>query len=157
MFSPATLEHAIFDEDFFMYGEDAELGCRLAKTPGSMVAIPDILVLHEGSASSSQGSPFYEQRMVAAHFILARKLARNRGDWVLMVLARALTLGLRAIIRSIRFHSFVPLHSLKQGWAIAQGDDPQLLHARAVLSAPARVEPQNSEVEPSYSPYKTRT
>ncbi len=64
---------ALFDEGFFMYGEDAELGARLGIR--GMVHVSKTLVFHEGSASSGLGSEFYETHMVAAHWTLARNLA----------------------------------------------------------------------------------
>lgn len=113
----------LFDENFFMYGEEIELGWRLRARQGVMVRISDALVEHEGSASSVLGSSFYEARVVAAHLILARKLARNRVDACLLYAFRVPVLLARALIRSLRFHSFVPWLALWQGLRIALGND----------------------------------
>jgi GT2 family glycosyltransferase len=111
----------LFDEDFFMYGEDCELGWRLSRFPGAIVHLAETLVEHDGSASSGLGSPFYETHMVAAHLILGRKLATGSFDaWLLCVL-RSFMLLARALVRSLRFHSRIPLSSLRGGWRIARG------------------------------------
>lgn len=111
----------LFDEDFFMYGEDWELGWRLAQLPGAMAYVHETLVEHDGSASSGLGSAFYESHMVAAHLILARKLARNRVDACTLLVSRACMLVARGVIRSIRFRSLVPCKALWQGARIASG------------------------------------
>lgn len=107
----------LFDEDFFMYGEDWALGWRLPAH--AVVYLDDVLVNHEGSASSGLGSIFYEERMVAAHLILAKKLAVSDREYVLLILLRLFVLPLRACIRALRFHSFIPLYALFAGARIA--------------------------------------
>ncbi len=111
----------LLDEDFFMYGEDWELGWRLAQLPGAMAHVHETLVEHDGSASSGLGSAFYESHMVAAHLILARKLARNRMDACVLLASRACMLVARGMIRSIRFRSLVPCKALWHGVRIASG------------------------------------
>jgi len=109
-----------FDEVFFMYGEDCELGWRLP--PKSIVYVDKVLVNHEGSASSVLGSKFYEERMVATHFILARKIAKNNVEYTLFLMLRLLVLPIRACIRSFRFRSLTPLYALFSGIRIAYFD-----------------------------------
>lgn len=117
---------SLFDEDFFMYGEDCELGWRLSRQPQSMVYVEQTLVYHEGTASSGLGSVFYEERMVAAHWILARKLAGGALDrWVLYA-GRLAMLTARGAVRALRFRSLVPIRALWQGWKLAFVDDPML-------------------------------
>ncbi|MFT4047581.1 MAG: hypothetical protein QM661_12925 [Solimonas sp.] len=119
MFSPAVCRNRIFDEDFFMYGEDWELGWRLTGgRQNRMIHVPRLLVGHEGSASSGMASIFYETRMVAAHFILARKLARTTVECGLLVLLRWLMLGCRALLRAVRHRSLTPIRALPLGWRI---------------------------------------
>ena len=109
-----------FDEDFFMYGEDCELGwCLRGSGGGLMIHVPEILVDHEGSASSVTGSVFYESRIAAAHWILAEKLSLGRFDKILLYAGRSVTLVTRAIFRSIRFRSLSPWVGLRQGVIIA--------------------------------------
>jgi GT2 family glycosyltransferase len=114
----------LFDEDFFMYGEEIELGWRLRARAGAMACINDILVEHEGSASSRLGSPFYEARLVAAHLLLARKLASNHVDACLLCAIRVPVLLSRALLRSLRFRSWTPWLALWQGLRIVMGHDP---------------------------------
>lgn len=116
----------LFDEDFFMYGEDCELGWRLGSSAGSMVYVEETLVYHEGTASSGLGSKFYEERMVAAHWLLARKLASGVLDKWLLYLFRSLTLTARGVLRAARFRSVVPLKALWAGWKLAFVHDPML-------------------------------
>lgn len=123
----------VFDEDFFMYGEDAALGCRLSCEPGAMLHVPFVWVYHEGSASSGLGTSFYEARMVAAHLILARKLAQGHISHAVLLLGRGLMLTTRALVRAFRYRSLVPLHALGDGWRLARGNDPLLLRSRTAM------------------------
>lgn len=129
LIAPERAPRPFLDEDFFMYGEDVELGYRLG--PESLMHMPEILVTHEGTASSGLGSPFYEIRMVAAHWILARKLAKGPIDFVFLFLGRLLTLPLRALLRAQRYRSLTPFKALHEGWRLAWGKDIQLQRARA--------------------------
>ncbi len=133
LFNAARIGPTVFDEDFFMYGEDAELGCRLSREPGAMRHVPVVCVGHEGSASSGLGTPFYEARMVAAHLILARKLARGPIGHALLLLGRGAMLTARALVRASRYRSLVPLRALREGWRLARGDDPLLRRAQAAM------------------------
>ena len=117
LIAPERIELPLFDEDFFMYGEDVMLGARLG--PRRMVHVPRVLVRHAGNAGSGQGSAFYEERMVAAHWLLARKLAKNRLELGLYLLGRALSLPARALLRALRQRSLVPLTALWRGWRLA--------------------------------------
>lgn len=110
----------LFDEDFFMYGEDIELGARLSRRNGAMVHVPKLLVQHEGSASSRMGSPFYETRVVAAQWILAGKLSKGRFDRLRVLVLRGAWLGVRALVRSLRFRSLTPLRALRTGTRLAK-------------------------------------
>lgn len=130
MIAPERIELPVFDEDFFMYGEDVMLGWRLG--PERMAHTARVLVDHEGSASSGMGSAFYETRLVAGHWLLSRKLARNSFDCLLLALGRGLSLSARALVRSLRYRSLLPFHALWQGWRLAHGADPALQRARDV-------------------------
>lgn len=63
---------ACFDPDFFMYLEDVDLAWRLRLRGWDSAYAPDARVLHHGSASSGEGSPFKN-----------RLLARNKV-WTLI-------------------------------------------------------------------------
>ncbi len=131
LLDPVQTGSAVFDEDFFMYGEDIELGCRMSGLPGALLHVPGVWVRHEGSASSRHGSPFYEDRMVASHLIMARKMAFNSVAKAGLLLGRALMLPARALLRALRQRSTIPLRALAQGWRLAQGQDPLLQKARS--------------------------
>ncbi|MCB0217280.1 MAG: glycosyltransferase family 2 protein [Chloroflexi bacterium] len=63
---------SVFDPDFFMYLEDVDLAWRLRLRGWTSVYAPEARVLHQGSASSGEGSPFKN-----------RLLARNKV-WTLV-------------------------------------------------------------------------
>ncbi len=63
---------AVFDPDFFMYLEDVDLAWRLRLRGWEAAYAPAARVLHQGSASSGEGSPFKN-----------RLLARNKV-WTLI-------------------------------------------------------------------------
>lgn len=109
----------LFDEDFFMYGEDWELGWRLGREVHAFAHVDATWVEHEGAASSGLGSMFYESHMVAAHLILARKLGRSTIDVCLLHAARVAMLFGRAAVRCIRYRSSIPLKALWLGAALA--------------------------------------
>jgi N-acetylglucosaminyl-diphospho-decaprenol L-rhamnosyltransferase len=110
----------LFDEDFFMYGEDIALGARLSRCDGAMVHVQKLLVQHEGSASSQMGSLFYETRVVAAQLILASKLSKGRLDRFLVMVLHGIWLCMRSLTRSLRFRSQAPLRALREGKRIAK-------------------------------------
>jgi len=118
------IEAPLFDEDFFMYGEDVMLGWRLGAE--GMIHVPQVLVWHEGSASSHNGSAFYENRVVAGHWLLARKLCREPAEYPLLLAGRLISLPARAIIRALRGRSLLPIKSLWQSWRLAHGHDALL-------------------------------
>jgi len=108
----------LFDEDFFMYGEDWLLGWRLG--PERKIFVPDVLVQHEGTASSGVGSKFYETHIVAGHWILADKLARNPTERLLFIAGRWLSLTARATVRAVRHRSLIPFQALIEGQRLAK-------------------------------------
>lgn len=116
LLAPERLDGPWFDEDFFMYGEDVELGNRLGGH--RMVPVPSALVFHEGSASSGMASPFYETHIVAAHWLLAQKLAKNQLQLGLFLLGRLFSLPVRALLRVVRQRKLVPITALWKGWKL---------------------------------------
>lgn len=102
----------IFDEAFFFYGDDIEMGYRMGRAGVALVDVPEGTVIHEGSGSSGNGSLFYEYHMSRAHLLLVVRLGyRGIGRWLLGV-GRLLFLSLRALIRSLRYRSFRPWKGL---------------------------------------------
>ena len=103
----------LFDEAFFMYGEDVELSRRIIAQGGRLSLVPTTYVTHVGSAGSGVASPFYEYHAVRAHLILSAKLARGRLQRFIMMVMRVPVLIARAMLRSIRYGSVTPLHALR--------------------------------------------
>lgn len=110
------VKDGLFDETFFMYGEDVELSARLARAGRDVVHADDASVVHEGSASSGTSTLFYETHMVAAHVILAHRLADSAAKRAMYLAGRAVFLSLRAARRAIRHRSVTPLRGLVDGW-----------------------------------------
>lgn len=102
----------LFDREFFFYGEDVMLGSTLARRKIRFSGCEDAFVIHAGAASAHNGSMFYEYHMNRAHWLLARKLARNGAERFTFLLARCLILPLRALVRSVRFRSLTPWYGL---------------------------------------------
>jgi GT2 family glycosyltransferase len=109
---PALVKERLFDEEFFFYGEDIELGWRLTALGIDQVPVAKAMVNHEGSASSRNGSMFYEYHINRGHWLLARKTSKNRGEYIAALAARLIILPFRSIIRSVRFASLVPIRAL---------------------------------------------
>lgn len=86
-----------FDERYFMYFEDVDLGARMERAGWQNVYVPDAVVTHVGGhATQRQGA-----RMVAEHHRSAYRYLAARHQGVLQLPVRAvlrLTLGVRAAI-----------------------------------------------------------
>lgn len=107
----------VYDERFFMYGEDVELAWRLQKLGLKQVLVESVTVEHEGSASSGNGSLFYETLIADSHFRLAAVLSERRpGLYAAYLCMRFVTLLVRSFIRSFRFGSTVPMKGLISGF-----------------------------------------
>ncbi|MCX7112078.1 MAG: glycosyltransferase family 2 protein [Proteobacteria bacterium] len=101
----------LFDPDFFMYGEDVEMGWRMNQS-GVSLKVADVTYDHIGSASSGLGSLIYEFHLAKSHILLARKLAKNRLEWSFFLIGRSISLPLRATLRSFRYKSLIPWWAL---------------------------------------------
>lgn len=111
--SSARGEKPLFDESFFMYGEDVELCSRVVARGGRLVLLDEVLACHVGSASSGQATSFYERQVVRAHWLLANKLARNPASRLVMRALRIPVLFSRACLRAVRFRSMEPIRGLR--------------------------------------------
>jgi len=70
-----------FDEDFFCYAEDVDLGFRLRLAGHRALYVPDAVVYHVGSASTGRRSDFsvyYGQRNLVWSFV------KNMPPWLLL-------------------------------------------------------------------------
>ncbi len=101
-----------FDEQFFMYGEDIEYCCRALAHGAKVLSLPRQLVRHAGSKSAIQGSFFYEYHIARGHFLLTFKIFDDPYRIILSLLGKSLSLSLRALVRSLRYLSLIPLFAL---------------------------------------------
>lgn len=80
-----------FDDGYFMYFEDVDLGYRLGKRGYRNVYEPAAAALHTGAHSTGSESA----RMVRAHHVSARRFIRRKyGAWWLWPVRAAITVGL---------------------------------------------------------------
>jgi len=102
----------LFDESFFFYGDDIEMGYRMTKNGVILVDVPEGIVIHQGSGSSGNGSLFYEYHMSRAHLLLVGKLGYARPARLALLAGRMVSLVLRAGVRSLRYRSARPWKGL---------------------------------------------
>jgi GT2 family glycosyltransferase len=108
---------ALFDEDFFMYGEDILLSAKAAALGRGAACVDDVTIDHEGSGSARNGSFFYEYHVARGHVLLARKLARSRKQRALMTVGRIMYLGARAVVRAARCGTVSPIRAYFRAWS----------------------------------------
>ena len=106
----------LFDEDFFMYGEDAFLAWRLQSKSRKIHCTDDIYVVHEGTGSSSHGGLFYEYHVARGHILLALKTWETFYELPLLIMGRIIYLSSRSILRSLRYRSISPILALFLCW-----------------------------------------
>jgi len=102
----------LFDQDFFMYGEDVELSWRWEKQGGKLVLLDEVWLHHAGSASTGQASVTYEKYTAKSHWLLAGKLTTAPWQTVLAQGLRLPSLSLRAVVRALRYRTLEPLRAL---------------------------------------------
>lgn len=109
-------EGNLFDEAFFMYGEDVLLTWRARELGYQVVCADQVSVKHEGSASSSLGSSFYEYHVAKGHLLLAARLTKSQLWNNLATAGRLAYLPARAITRMLRFKTLAPVKALVTAW-----------------------------------------
>lgn len=109
-------EGRLFDEDFFMYGEDTLLGWRLACAGKKPLRLADAFVQHDGAGSSRRGQLFYEYHMARAHVLLSMKTWRHPLEIPLLLSSKCVGLSLRALWRSLHFGNLVPIKAFFMAW-----------------------------------------
>ena len=106
----------LFDEDFFMYGEDAFLSWRLHSKGLKIFSADGIHIIHEGTGSSSQGGLFYEYHVSRGHILMALKTWESLYELPLFIIGRLLYLSSRSIIRSVRYRTLIPIIAFFLCW-----------------------------------------
>lgn len=101
----------LFDEEFFMYGEDVLLTWTARQRGFEVVCADAVTIEHEGSASSPHGDYFYEYHITRGHWILGRKLCGEIWDRASTRLLRFAYLLIRATLRSFRFRNTAPIRA----------------------------------------------
>lgn len=76
-------ETGLFDDDFFAYCEDADLGLRLVWAGWTTVAAPRAIVYHKYSATTSSYSPLKLRLVERNHYYVA---LRNYPLWMLALM-----------------------------------------------------------------------
>jgi N-acetylglucosaminyl-diphospho-decaprenol L-rhamnosyltransferase len=88
-----------FDEKFFMYFEDVDLGARIGRLGREIVYAPSAVVEHSGGHATAQAN----RRMIVEHHRSAyRYLADKYPGWHLAPLRAALRVGLAVRARIVR-------------------------------------------------------
>src|SRR4030095_12081153 len=106
----------IFDESFFMYGEDAELGWRLTRQGKKMVCATNAFVEHEFGPSVDRSSVFYEYHMIRAHLLLSRSTYLHPIETPFLFIAKSAALIARALTRSVRYRTARPIFAWFAAW-----------------------------------------
>ena len=109
-------ESGLFDDAFFMYGEDAELGWRLTRLGKKTICAQDVFVQHEYGPSVDRSSFFYEYHMARGHLLLSCKTWMHPVEIPLLLLVKLLGLGGRAAARCCRYRTLTPICSLFVAW-----------------------------------------
>lgn len=95
----------LFDDSFFMYGEDVEFCHRARKSGFRLGVVKDAEIYHRANASSQHNSLFYEYHINRGHFLLSKKLTESRIEYFLSYLIKLSTLAVRAFVRIIRYRN----------------------------------------------------
>lgn len=109
-------DNGLFDEAFFMYGEDAELGWRLARAGRQIVCATEVFVKHEAGSSSNKTGLFYEYHIARGHVLLGLRTWVHPVEIPLIMLAKFFALASRAIVRCFRHRSLVPFAAFFLAW-----------------------------------------
>ena len=99
----------LFDESFFMYGEDIALSNYVIKSGHKIALLDEKLVIHAGSLSAKKASLFYEYHVNRGHILLVSSLANNFAEKIIMYFLRFFILTTKGIYRSIKYRTTAPL------------------------------------------------
>lgn len=102
----------MFDERFFMYGEDVEFCFRAARAGLKTGVIDEAILFHKTSASSVNNSFFYEQQVARSHLLLSQCLFDRPGTRLLSTCTKIIALCARVLLRTLRFGNLNALKGL---------------------------------------------
>jgi len=104
----------LFDEDFFLYGEDVAF-CYKAQTHGFRYGVvADAILYHKTGSASAQNPAFYEEHIARAHLMLVEKLISPKA-WLLAFCLKLHVLLARACLRCIRCRNLSALTGCLRG------------------------------------------
>jgi N-acetylglucosaminyl-diphospho-decaprenol L-rhamnosyltransferase len=109
-------DKGLFNEGFFMYGEDVDLGWRLTRQGLKMICAPDVFVKHDLGPSAGRTALFYEYHMVRGHLLLSWITRLHPLEIPFLIITKYSSIACRAVSRSFRYHSLVPLAALFLAW-----------------------------------------
>ena len=109
-------DKGLFDEAFFMYGEDAELAWRLTRQGKHMVCAEEVFVEHEYGPSVDRSSFFYECHMARGHLLLSWKTFTHPAEIPFLILSKLIGLGGRALARCCRYRTSSPFAAFCLAW-----------------------------------------
>jgi len=109
-------DKGLFDEAFFMYGEDAELAWRLTRQGKHMVCAEEVFVEHEYGPSVDRSSFFYEYHMARGHLLLSWKTLTHPAEIPFLILSKLIGLGGRALARCCRYRTSSPFAAFCLAW-----------------------------------------
>jgi GT2 family glycosyltransferase len=112
----ALADGKLFDEDFFMYGEDVLLGWRRWQAGETPCVVSGAVAYHGGSASAGNRGLFHEYHTARGHVLLARKTWRMRPEIPLMLATKGTVMLLRAAWRALRQRDTAPLRAFLLAW-----------------------------------------
>lgn len=121
----------LFDESFFMYGEDIEFCCRAAQKGYRIGIVPEAKLYHRVSLSSQNNSLFYEYHMNRSHFLLVQKLFQTNLERKLSLVVKTLVMGIRATVRTCRYRNLNAIMGYKR--ALSDALFPNVTNENSVL------------------------
>jgi len=112
------VDRNLFDEDFFMYGEDVLLGWKLSRKKGvdGPFLVKDAAVYHIGKERSGDTNLFYEYHTARGHLLLSCKTWHSKLEIPILLLCKSWSMALRAAHRSFQYKSFIPFFAFFLAW-----------------------------------------
>lgn len=133
-----------FDEDFFCYMEDVDLGLRARFAGYRCLAVPAAKVFHIGSASSGGGPSEFTVRMTTKNLynVMLKNLPLSLLALMLpLTLAAQAWLVIRALVRPTGSKLRPHLSGYWQGLRAAARQAPAMIRKRRALRAIRRIAP----------------